>query len=80
MSRISQSAVQSARLGRDERLAALKRLDEQARQLERHAAGSSFDALMENERKSSSGYGGRSVFGWEAPERGADLEAGRRSA
>jgi len=77
---VLKSAVQSAKLGRDERLAALKRLDEQARQLERHAAGPSFDALMEEERKSSSGYGGRSVFGWEAPEREADPEAGRRSA
>jgi hypothetical protein len=77
---VLKSAVQSAKLGNDERLAALKRLDEQACQLERHAAGPSFDALMEEERKSSSGYGGRSVFGWEAPEREADPEAGRRSA
>ena len=77
---VLKSAVQSAKLGNDERLAALKRLDEQARQLERHAAGPSFDALMEEERKSSSGYGGRSVFGWEAPEGEADPEAGRRSA
>jgi len=77
---VLKSAVQSAKLGNDEKLAALRRLDEQARQLERHAAGPSFDALMEEERKSSSGYGGRSVFGWEAPEREADPEARRRSA
>ena len=77
---VLKSAVQSAKLGNDEKLAALRRLDEQARQLERHATGPSFDALMEEERKSSSGYGGRSVFGWEAPEREADPEAGRRSA
>jgi hypothetical protein len=77
---VLKSAVRSAKLDRDERLAALKRLDDQARQLERHAAGPSFDALMEEERKSSSGYGGRSVFGWEAPARDADPEAGRRSA
>ena len=37
--RTLKSAVQKAKLGRDEELAALKRLDDQARQLERYALG-----------------------------------------
>jgi uncharacterized protein len=62
---VLKSAVENAKLGRDEQLAALRRLDDQARRLERHAAGPSFEALMEEERRSSPEYGGRSVFGWE---------------
>jgi hypothetical protein len=63
------SAVQRARLGRDEELGALKRLDAQARQLERDASGASFDATVANERARSHLYGGRTVFGpAKAPE------------
>jgi uncharacterized protein len=63
-------AVQNARLGREEQLAALKRLDEQARRLERTATGPSVEALIAEERRQSHAYGGRSIFGWEpeAPE------------
>jgi uncharacterized protein len=39
--RVLKSAVQRAKLGREEELGALKRLDEQARHLERHASGPS---------------------------------------
>ena len=67
---VLKSAVRSAKLGCDEKLAALKRLDDQARRLEQHAAGPSFDALMEEERNASPQYGGRSVFGWESPQNG----------
>jgi uncharacterized protein len=63
--RVLKSAVQHARLGREEELAAVQRLDDQARRLERHATGSSVDALIEQERYDSPLYGGRSVFGWE---------------
>ncbi len=59
------SAVQNARLGRDEEMQALKRLDDQARQLERTARGPSFDAFVANERAASPALDGRSVFGWE---------------
>jgi hypothetical protein len=45
---------------------ALKRLDDQARRLERTATGPSFEAFVANERDSSPLLGGRSVFGWEA--------------
>src|SRR5262249_2042510 len=63
--RVLKTAVQNAKLGRDEELAALKRLDEQARRLERHARGPSFDAFVTREREQSPSLDGRSVFGWE---------------
>lgn len=65
--RVLKTAVQSAKLGRDEELQALKRLDDQARQLERTATGPSFEAFLANERGASPSFGGRSVFGWERP-------------
>jgi len=65
--RVLKSAVQKAKLGREEALSALHRLDEQARRLERHAAGPSLDMLIADELDRSHSYGGRSVFGWEAP-------------
>ena len=64
--RVLKSAVQKAKLGRDEEMQALKRLDNQARQLERTATGPSFESLVALERTKSSALGGRSVFGWEA--------------
>src|SRR5262249_39532764 len=64
--RVLKSAVQKARLGRDEQLAAIRRLDDQARQMETFASGPSFDAHVVRERERSPDYGGRSVFGWEA--------------
>ena len=63
--RLLKSAVQHAKLGREEELAALKRLDDQARRLERHVTGPSVHALIEQERHVSPLYGGRSVFGGE---------------
>jgi hypothetical protein len=71
--RVLKSAVQKAKLGRDEEMQALKRLDTQARQLEQSATGPPLDAFVAGERKSSSALGGRSVFGWEA-----DLEPQKR--
>src|ERR1700710_229150 len=63
--RVLKSAVQNARLGRDEEMQALKRLDDQARRLERSAQGPSLEAFMAGERAASPELGGRSVFGWE---------------
>jgi hypothetical protein len=63
--RVLKSAVQQARLGRDEALGAIKRLDDQARRLEAHAVGPGVDELMAEERQASPDYGGRSVFGVE---------------
>lgn len=64
---VLRSAVQNAKLGREEELGAIKRLDEQARRLERHATGPSVDELIAEERRKSADYGGRSIFGWEPP-------------
>jgi uncharacterized protein len=65
--RVLKSAVQQARLGREDELGAIKRLDEQARRLERHADGPGVEVLIDEERRASAGYGGRSVFGIEQP-------------
>jgi hypothetical protein len=64
--RVLKSAVQSAKLGRDEEMQALKRLDDQARRLERSATGPSLPAFIAGERAASPALDGRSVFGWEA--------------
>ena len=67
--RVLKSAVSQAKLGRSEELAALRRLDDQARALEGRVSGPSPEAFMAKERGLSHAYGGRSVFGWEpAPE------------
>jgi hypothetical protein len=64
---VLKSAVQQAKLGRDEELGALKRLDDQSRVLERFADGPSVQEVIAQERERSHLYGGRSVFGWEPP-------------
>jgi uncharacterized protein len=60
-------AVRKAKLGHSEELAAIRRLDEQARRLERFTGGPSVEALFAEERVRSYEYGGRSVFGPEPP-------------
>lgn len=64
---VLKTAVGQAKLGQDEKLGAIRRLDEQARRLEAHVGGPSFEAVMAEERRLSHSYGGRSVFGWEPP-------------
>jgi hypothetical protein len=76
--RILKNAVQRAKLGRDEELGALQRLDDQARKLEGLVSGPSVDAFIANERAQSPMLGGRSVFGWEADL--ATREPGRAAA
>jgi len=66
--RVLKDAVQKAKLGREEELAAIRRLDEQARRLEKTATGPSFADFVAHERAASPTYGGRSVFGWETRE------------
>jgi uncharacterized protein len=61
--RVLKSAVQKARLGREEELAAVKRLDEQARLLERCVSGPSIEKLIAEERGRSQFYEGRTAFG-----------------
>jgi uncharacterized protein len=67
--RVLKSAVRKAKLGREEELGALKRLDDQARTLEQHARGPSVESVIAQERARSASYGGRSVFGWESDDR-----------
>jgi hypothetical protein len=62
--RVIKSAIRKAKLGREEELGALRRLDEQARQLEVIARGPSLERLIADERRQSHRYGGRSVFGY----------------
>jgi hypothetical protein len=63
--RVLKSAVQKAKLGHSEELQALRRLDDQARLLERTATGPSLEVFIAGERSRSAGLDGRSVFGWE---------------
>ncbi len=65
------SAVQNAKLGREEEISALKRLDAEARRVEGFAKGPSLDAFVGLETARSSENGGRSVFGWEGASRRA---------
>ena len=74
---VLKAAVANARLGRDEQLAALKRLDRQARRLERQARGPSVEQYIAGERAESHAYGGRSVFGWEPPAAAARVGKAR---
>ena len=64
---VLKSAVQKAHLGHSDELAALRRLDGQARIVEREACGPSVAAIFAEERALSHDYGGRSVFGDEPP-------------
>src|ERR1700691_1553270 len=77
--KVLKTAVGKAKLSQSEGLAAIKRLDEQARRLERHAAGPSVEALFAEERTRSHEYGGRSVFGVEASP-GVRIEQKRAAA
>lgn len=62
--RVLRGAVDTAKLGNDDRLAAIKKLDQQSRVLERVASGQmGFDELVAKERRESHLVGGRTVFG-----------------
>jgi uncharacterized protein len=61
--RVLKQAVSHARLGRAEKLDALRRLDAHARRLERTARGPAFAAHIERERAQSPELGGRTVLG-----------------
>ena len=64
--KVMKSAVSRGRLGREEELQALKRLDDQARRLERYATGPDLKEIVAGEFRQAAEFGGRSVFGWEA--------------
>jgi uncharacterized protein len=69
--RVLKSAVTKAKLGQDEQLAALQRLDRESRRLERVADGPPLQQIVGEEFALSHTYGGRSVFGWEQPSQRA---------
>ncbi|WP_430255103.1 DUF763 domain-containing protein [Neorhizobium sp. DAR64872/K0K18] len=73
--RVMKSAVGKARLGRDEEMQALRRLDDQARQLEKYVTGPDLKEIVAGEFSRSHEWGGRSVFGWE-PEAEDDKRTG----
>ena len=60
--RVMKSAVQKAKLGREEEFGALRRLDQQARMLEKGVTAPPVDWLIAAERRHSHEYGGRYVF------------------
>jgi uncharacterized protein len=74
---VLKTAVHRAKLGQSEELAAIRRLDVQARQLERHVAGPSVEALFADERVRSHEYGGCSVFGAEPAPIETERQTGR---
>jgi hypothetical protein len=63
---VLKTAVQKAKMGDNEKLDAIKRLDKQARELEQHIThGPTVEVIIAHEKDVSSLYGGRSVFGFE---------------
>jgi hypothetical protein len=60
--RVLKHAVSRARLGRADKLDALRRLDAHARRLEHSACGPSFERHIESERAQSPALDGRTVF------------------
>jgi hypothetical protein len=69
---VLRSAVDRAKLGQEDRLAAIARLDGESRRLEQSATGPTLVEYVAEERRRSPEYGGRSVFGWERPDGGCE--------
>jgi hypothetical protein len=65
--RVLKSAARKAKLGRDEELGALERLDAQARRLDHYDSSPSVESQIAQERARSHSYGGRTVLGWARP-------------
>lgn len=63
--RVMKSAVQKGKLGHQEELLALHRLDEQARRLERYVTGPDLKEIIAGEYNQTRRLGGRSIFGHE---------------
>ncbi|MDR6666594.1 DUF763 domain-containing protein [Rhizobium sp. 1399] len=64
---VMKSAVLKGKLGREEELQALRRLDDQSRTMERYVTGPDLKEIVAGEFRQSSAFSGRSVFGWEPP-------------
>jgi hypothetical protein len=67
---VMRQAVEQAKLGNDERLQALQRLDRAARRLEQVVSmdAEQFERLLQRENERSSLYGGRTVSGFAPPQ------------
>jgi uncharacterized protein len=63
--KVLKSAILKGKLGRAEELHAIRKLDEQSRELERYVTGPDLKKIATSEFERSSQFGGRSVFGWE---------------
>jgi uncharacterized protein len=61
--RVLKRAVEHAKRGNDAKLSAIRRLDEQARRLERLAAAPDFEEFVEDEWDASPGYEGTTAMG-----------------
>lgn len=66
-----------AKLGQDDRLAAIARLDSECRRLGRTATGPTLDAYVAEERRRPPEYSERSILGWEQVDRGAPSRSAR---
>ncbi len=77
---VMKAAVAKAKLGDDDKLAALKRLDNEARRVERRAAEPPVADVIAEERRLSHSFGGRSVFGWEPAPNALDQNMKPRAA
>jgi hypothetical protein len=63
--RVLKSAIGNSKLGREEQLQGLKRLDDQARRLERVARGPSLESFISSKLTASPELDRRWIFGWE---------------
>ena len=61
--RVMREAVNQAKLGREEKLAAIRRLDQEVRRLEQTMGGPSWEKFESLERMRSAEYGGMTVNG-----------------
>jgi uncharacterized protein len=77
---VMRQAVDAARLGNDERLAAIRRLDAEARRLEATAASPTFADYVADNVARSDEYGGRTVFDDRPPKRQLELFTANRPA
>lgn len=73
---VLKSAVHKAKLGRTEEIDALRRLDDQSRQVECYVTGPSLKEIVAGEFDQSHMLGGRSVFGWEPPPQAQAVRSG----
>jgi len=78
--RVMKTALKRAKLGNEERLDAIRRMDAETRRLERFVSGPSLPAYIAEERLRSPEYGGRSVFGWEAGSEPGKVVAASRAS